>query len=96
MPKRRSKLDIILNVLSTVKNGVNKPTRIMYATNLSWRPTQKILDSLVKQDLILEVVNTRSRRSKKKYEITEKGINILRYFEGAKDLIDLDKLLAHS
>ena len=31
MSVRRSKLDIMLSVLSTIKEGVDKPTRIMYA-----------------------------------------------------------------
>ena len=93
MSMRRSKLDIVLNVLSVVRDGVDKPTRIMYAANLSWRPTQSILESLVQQDLLTEVENTGSKRSKKNYVITEKGLNIIKYFEGARDLIDLEKIM---
>lgn len=93
MSMRRSKLDIVLNVLSVVRDGVDKPTRIMYAANLSWRPTQSILESLVQQDLLTEVENTGSKRSKKNYMITEKGLNIIKYFEGARDLIDLEKIM---
>ncbi len=47
MQRRRSKLDIVLIVLGAVRRGMDKPTRIMYAANLSWKPTQKILDNLV-------------------------------------------------
>lgn len=93
MSMRRSKLDIVLNVLSVVRDGVDKPTRIMYAANLSWRPTQSILESLVQQDLLTEIENTGSKRSKKNYVITEKGLNIIKYFEGARDLIDLEKIM---
>jgi len=89
---RRSRLDIVLNVLSTVKGGVDKPTRIMYAANLSWRPIQKILASMVEQGLLEEVTETGSKRSKRRYEITEKGADVLRYFDNAKNLIDLDIL----
>lgn len=96
MSVRRSKLDIVLNVLYVVKDGVDKPTRIMYAANLSWRPTQSILESLVKQGLLQEIENRESRRSKRRYEITEKGLNIIRYFEGARDLIDLENIITHS
>ena len=93
MSIRRSKLDIVLSVLSAVKDGVDKPTRIMYAANLSWKPNQSILSSLVQQGLLKEIKNTGSKRSKKRYKITEKGLNIIRYFEGAQDLIDLAKVL---
>jgi predicted transcriptional regulator len=91
MPARRSKLDLVLGVLRAVRDGVDKPTRIMYAVNLSWKPTQKILDSLVGQGLLSESEETGSRRSKKKYEITEKGVGVLRYFDGAQQLIDIDE-----
>jgi predicted transcriptional regulator len=92
MQLRRSKLEIVLNVLSAIKEGVDKPTRIMYAANLSWKPTQRILGSLVEQELIYEIKETGSKRSKLRYSITEKGVNVLRYFDGAKELVDIDVL----
>jgi predicted transcriptional regulator len=90
MPLRRSKLDIMLNVLSAVREGIEKPTRIMYSANLSWRPTQKVLGSLVEQGLLYEIDDSKSKRSKKKYGITEKGLNVIEYFEGAKNLIEIE------
>lgn len=93
MSRRRSRLDIVLNVLSAIKEGVDKPTRIMYAANLSWKPTQRILRSLVQQGLLREIEETSSRRTKKRYEITEKGTNLVRYFERAKDLLVLEEIM---
>ena len=46
MKRRRSKLEVYLDVLWTIKNGTRKPTRIMYESNLSWKPLQRTLDSL--------------------------------------------------
>lgn len=91
MPRRRSRLDLVLNVLSAVRDGVDKPTRIMYASNLSWRPTQRILHSLVQQGLLREIEDTESRRTKKRYKITEKGLNVVRYFDNAKELLTLEE-----
>ncbi|MBC8498327.1 hypothetical protein ISS40_03095 [Candidatus Bathyarchaeota archaeon] len=51
MKNRRSKLEVYLDVLWAIKSGVNKPTRIMYESNLSWKPLQRTLDSLMGQDL---------------------------------------------
>ncbi len=89
MSARRSKLDLVLGVLRAIRDGVDKPTRIMYAVNLSWKPTQGILGSLVEQELLTESEETGSKRSKKKYKITEKGMGVLRYFDGAQQLIDI-------
>ncbi len=88
MSSRRSKLDIQLEVLKAVREGVGKPTRIMYAANMSWNPVRKILDSLVDGGLLSVISNTVGNRAKRRYEITEKGISVLNYFEGAKELVD--------
>jgi len=93
MSRRRSRLDIVLNVLSAVRDGVDKPTRIMYAANLSWKPTQRILRSLVDQEFLREIEDGRSKRTKRRYEITEKGVNLVRYFERAKDLLVLEEII---
>ncbi|NQT08955.1 hypothetical protein HQ586_07755, partial [Candidatus Bathyarchaeota archaeon] len=74
MSNRRSKLEITLDVLKAVRDGVDKPTRIMYMTNLSWNPTQELLERLVMGGH-LEVTEERTeKRSKKRYVITEKGL----------------------
>ncbi|MBS7630569.1 winged helix DNA-binding protein, partial [Candidatus Bathyarchaeota archaeon] len=92
MPNRRSRLDIMLNVLLAIKEGVDKPTRIMYATNLSWKPTQNILKNLVRQGLIRELSVEGEKRTKSRYALTEKGQDVIKYFEKAKDLLALDIL----
>lgn len=96
MSTRRSKLEIMLTMLRAVKEGVEKPTRIMYAVNLAYLPTQRLLQSLVRQGLLNEKVDTGSSKSKKLYEITVKGCNALAYFEGASDLIDIENLSSSS
>ena len=94
MSKRRSRLEIILTILSAIMDGVDKPTRIMYAANMSWKPVQRMLSHLVEQGLLLEVLNTGSKQSKRRYQITEKGESILDYFEKAKDIMPLEDIYA--
>ncbi|KYH42647.1 MAG: putative transcriptional regulator [Candidatus Bathyarchaeota archaeon B26-1] len=85
MTQKRSRLEIYLDVLRAIRKGVNKPTRIMYKTNLSWTPLQEILESMTSQEIIKKIeVNKR-----KKYVITEKGLNVLRYFEEMMELINI-------
>ena len=85
MTAKRAKLEIYLDVLRVIKKGTNKPTRIMYKTNLSWKPLMKVLDSLVEQDLVI----SKKEGNHSIYEITEKGKNILRYFSKAMESIQI-------
>ena len=92
MSARRSKFEIYIDILSEIKNGVNIPTRIMYSANLSWKPLCLMLDSLVNQGLIEDFYNDEGdKRTKVYYQITEKGDNVLRYFNRAKDLLEVRK-----
>ena len=94
MTRRRSKLEIYLDVLWIIKNGTRKPTRIMYGANLSWKPLQRILRSMVSQELIREIdaSDNRDKRTNTYYEITQKGENVVKYFNRAKDLIELEEV----
>jgi predicted transcriptional regulator len=94
MTRRRSRLEIYLDVLWIIKNGTRKPTRIMYGANLSWKPLQHILSSMVSQELIREIdaSESRDKRTNTYYEITQKGENVVKYFNRAKDLIELEEV----
>ena len=86
MSRKRSRLEIYLDILRVLKKGERKPTRIMYRTNLSWTPLQEILESMVSQEIIKKIeVNKR-----KEYVITKKGLNVLRYFEEMMELIKIE------
>jgi len=88
MPSRRSKLDIYIDILSNIKSGECRPTRIMYHVNLSWKPLCQILESLENQGMI-EAVETENQRSRILYKITEKGENVLNFFEKGKSLLEV-------
>jgi predicted transcriptional regulator len=87
---RRSKLEIQLSILSAIQEGVDKPTRIMYAANMSWKPVQEILSRLVEQGLITIMTNPESEQSKKRYVISEKGSKVLTFFNDAKNLMQIE------
>ena len=92
MKMRRSRLEVHLDVLYTIRNGVKKPTRIMYGANLSWKPLQRVLDSLIRQELVIEIapVNPRDKRTSVCYDLTQKGENVLGYFNKARALLELE------
>ncbi len=85
MTTKRSRLEIYLDVLKAIKKGTRKPTRIMYKTNLSWKPLMKVLESLTAQGFIV----MKNENNHIFYEMTEKGKNILRYFSEAMELIEV-------
>jgi len=85
MSGKRSKLWIYIDILKAVSKGTQKPTRIMYRTNLSWKPLMSALDSLVEQGLI----DRKENGTRTTYEITEKGRNVLKYFKEAMELIEI-------
>ena len=72
---RRSRLEIYFDVLKVIDKGTDKPTRIMYETNLSWTSLCSVFDTLINSDFIRE----EKWKSSKRYHITEKGRNALSY-----------------
>jgi len=86
MSKKRSRLEIYIDILRVLKKGERKPTRIMYKTNLSWTPLQEILNSMISQGLIIKKEN----KNKRLYEITEKGLNVLRYFNKVREMVIIE------
>jgi predicted transcriptional regulator len=91
MSNRRSKLEIYLEVLQIIKGGTSKPTRVMYAANISWQPLMRVLSSMKNQGLIREIdldtsLSKRDKRTSKLYEITMKGEQVIRYFKEAREL----------
>jgi len=92
MPKRRSRLEIVLSVLSVVADGRDKPTHIMYANNMSWQATQNILSKLVALELLEVRYNQGRGRSSRRYGITEKGIKIIDYYVKAGEIMPIEKL----
>ena len=88
---RRSRLDIVGDILRAISEGAEKPTNIMFRANLTWPLTVAYLETLLRHDMVrTEVVG-----SKLAYKVPPKGSSLLRSFieteEGAAEL-GLDKL----
>jgi predicted transcriptional regulator len=85
MTAKRSQLEIHIDVLKAISKGTRKPTRIMYRTNLSWKPLTKVVESLANQGLI----DQEKQGTHTIYRITKKGRNVLDYFNEAMRLIEI-------
>jgi len=75
MSKKRTRLEIIRDILEVIKSksGKIKPTHILYKSNLSHQMMEEYLQELIEKSFILESLN----KKQKTYSITEKGKNYL-------------------
>ena len=84
MPKR-SKLEISYEILKIIMRGEDKPTKIMYKANISGNALKDILHLLTEKEFIHE----KTVKNSKRYEIAEKGIQSLYYYQKAVQEIEL-------
>jgi len=75
---RRSKMEIYLDILKTLaKKGPLKLTHIMYKANVNCSVLKEYLNFLIQQKLVEEKA---LRKERIIYEITQKGLTVLKYF----------------
>jgi len=75
---RRSKMEMYLDILKTLtKKGPLKLTHIMYKANVNCGVLKEYLDFLIQQKLVEEKP---LRKERIVYEITQKGLTVLKYF----------------
>ncbi len=70
---RRSKLQSECEVLKAIGSGEEKPTRIMYKANLSWKVLRVYLAHLQRIGLVTEVES----EERKIYRLSSKGFEVL-------------------
>ncbi len=80
---RRSELEIKMDVLQVVSQGIERPTQIMYKANLSWVALQANLKTLVS----LSFMREENLGSRKRYGLTQKGFEILQTFRKVVDTL---------
>jgi len=86
MGKKRSRLEIIRDILEVIRNksGKIKPTHILYKSNLSYGMMEEYLDELIEKGFIKETTN----KGSKSYIITEKGLNYLSQYRMISEFTD--------
>jgi predicted transcriptional regulator len=89
---RRSKMEMHLDILKTLAlKGPLKLTHIMYKANVNCCVLKEYLDFLTQNELVIEKT---LKKQKIVYEITEKGIKVLKYFRELQvmlPVVDEDK-----
>ncbi len=67
---------MMIHVLDAVRNGADKPTQVMYKSNLSWSICQKLLGHLAERGFV-KVISDGPRR---RYKLTPTGLEMLSSF----------------
>jgi predicted transcriptional regulator len=82
---RRSKLEMYIDILKVLsQRGPLKLTHIMYKANVNCSVLKEYLDFLIQQELVEEKVTGKTRIV---YAVSEKGLNVLRYFRELKIML---------
>ncbi|MGM5482841.1 MAG: winged helix-turn-helix domain-containing protein [Nanobdellota archaeon] len=84
--KRRDKITIIYEMLKAImnKNGIIKPTHLLYKSNLSYKRMLPLVEDLKKKNLIYQ----ENYGNKKRYLITDEGRKFISEYKKMKEFID--------
>jgi predicted transcriptional regulator len=84
--KKRERLDVIRDILQTIRqNREIKPTRLLYASNLSPQMFKEYINELISKKFIkLEV----DEKEKKTFTITKKGQDFLLQYKVIENFIE--------
>ena len=92
MATRRSRLELIFDILSSIQNkgGIIKPTHLMYKSNLSHKLLNNYLDELLDKELVVveEIVHRKKKVPSKVVRITDKGLGFLAEFRRIREFTD--------
>jgi predicted transcriptional regulator len=79
MPKKRERLEVIHDILKAVMNSSNniKPTRLLYASNLSPQMFKDYINELLEKGFIDEQII----KEKKSFSLTDKGFEFLEKYK---------------
>ena len=86
MTERRNRMEIVFDILKSIqdKNGVIKPTHLLYKSNLSHKRMKEYVDELMNKGLMEDVVV----KKKKHFAITEDGLKFLAEFRKVREFTD--------
>ena len=73
---RRTKFDIIVDIINLTMDGGANKTRIVYGANLNFKIANKYIEFLLENGLIREEI----KKGKKYYLATEKGVQFQKLF----------------
>lgn len=84
--KKRERLDVIKDILQTIRqNREIKPTRLLYASNLSPQMFKEYINELISKKFIKFEIDD---KDKKTFSLTKKGQDFLLQYKMIEDFIE--------
>jgi|TARA_Y100000310_G_C20661260_1_gene804932 predicted transcriptional regulator len=86
MVKKRERLEVIRDVLKAIQTNRNiKPTRLLYASNLSPQMFKDYINELIEKKFIqIDIDN----KDKKTFSLTKKGYEFLQEYRVIESFVD--------
>ena len=79
---RRDKVEILFTMLESIADGYNKPTIVMYACGLSWKPLRRMIDNALNKGWIgLVPERIKDKRTNEQFFVTPSGFRLIRLLE---------------
>jgi predicted transcriptional regulator len=87
--KKRERLDVIKDIIQTIKdNRQIKPTRLLYASNLSPQMFKEYVNELMEKKFIKLEVEGKEGKEKKFFSLTKKGQDFLQEYKVITNFIE--------
>ena len=86
MSKKRERLEVIRDILNSIREKRRiKPTRLLYASNLSPQMFKSYVDELLKKDFIKIEID---RKEKKEFILSKKGSEFLQEYVVIQNFVE--------
>lgn len=86
MARKRERLEVIRDILKAIMSNKNiKPTRLLYASNLSPQMFKEYINELISKGFISLEIN---KKDKKAFVLTKKGQDFLQEYRAIENLIE--------
>ncbi len=87
--KKRERLEVIRDIIQTIRNTRQiKPTRLLYASNLSPQMFKEYIDELLAKGFISIEVIDKKGKDKKTFSLTAKGQNFLQEYKVIENFVE--------
>jgi len=86
MAKKRERLEVIRDILKAIQSNRNiKPTRLLYASNLSPQMFKDYINELITKKFIQIDID---KKEKKTFSLTKKGYDFLQEYKAIENFVD--------
>ena len=86
MAKKRERLEVIKDILNSIRSTRKiKPTRLLYASNLSPQMFKEYVNELIKKGFIKLDID---EKEKKTFSITKKGMEFLQEYKIIENFVE--------